>query len=213
MIPKFEPSYPGPAQVAGIAPVYLGAVEWSPTVYIYMNVCRHTSMSVHLSVYLYQSCMSQCMYAFIYTCVHMLVIYKPAINIPLKCHIYANYIMCICNTVMSVYIYLISTHCNHQCDQEHCYTHRNYWHLPLHKYACDIVHVSHYTATVLHIYWAYKKKLSKLKLLSTMIFPCMYQQQICPSEATYIPYMKISSCVDIRQLFQYIYPKWTLYNQ
>ena len=44
----------------------------------------------------------------------------------------------------------------------------------------------------------------KLYLLFTMLLLYMCQQQIYPSNATYIPYMQISSGADMIQLCQYI---------
>ena len=46
------------------------------------------------------------------------------------------------------YIYLISTHCNRKCNQEHCHTkNSHYWHMHLDKYACHIANMSHCTNT------------------------------------------------------------------
>ena len=54
-----------------------------------------------------------------------------------------------------------------------------------------------------------------LLLLFTMLLPCLCQQQICPSNAKYMPQMKIISHEDMRQLCQYIYIYiiWTPCNQ
>ena len=60
--------------------------------------------------------------SFIY---HAVTINVPATNMSLKYYKYAEYancFKCIYQTTMSVYIYLIQTHPNQQCDQEHWYT-------------------------------------------------------------------------------------------
>ena len=49
---------------------------------------------------------------------------------------------------LCLYIYLIWTHCNEHCDQEHGYTCNQYYrHMPLNKYVCHIAHMSHCTST------------------------------------------------------------------
>ena len=60
------------------------------------------------------------------------ITYKPHVPISSCAHM----------TQLCQYIYLILTQLNQQCDQEHRYTYMShYWHMPLNKYACDIVHI------------------------------------------------------------------------
>ena len=90
----------------------------------------------------------------------------------------------------------------------------HYWHISLSKYASHITHIYPTALLWLSMYRSHiightsqkKKKHNKLLLP-------MCQQQIYPSNAIYTPLMATGSCVDIRQLYQYIYLIWTQYNQ
>ena len=53
----------------------------------------------------------------------------------------------------------------------------------------------------------------KLQPVISKLLPYMYKQQICHSNAIYMPHMPTHSCEDIRQLCQYICLIWTQYNQ
>ena len=56
---------------------------------------------------------------------HIIAKYGPETNMPLKFHIYmtqVNYFMCTFQMNTSVYIYIIWTYCDQQCDHKHCYT-------------------------------------------------------------------------------------------
>ena len=67
------------------------------------------------------------------------------------------------------------------------------------------IYMSHCTTIVVYIYTPHtSNNNNKLQLLITMILPHMCQHQICPSNATYISQMKISSYAGLRQRCQYI---------
>ena len=86
-----------------------------------------------------------------------------------------------------------------QCDQDHWYIYiSHYWHLPLKKYACDIVHMG---TTALLLYSTYRPYIQVKTNCnsSTMLLPFICQQKICTSNTTYIQHTKITSCVDLRQ--------------
>ena len=123
------------------------------------------------------------------------------------CHIYKLVYMHM--TQLFQYKYLIWTCYNEHCDQKCWYTYiSQYWHLPLNNYACLIVHMSQCTTIVVHIETT--QYISKnIQFLFTMLLLYMYQEQKCHSNATY----DISSCEDMRQLYQYIYLIWTQCNQ
>ena len=72
---------------------------------------------------------------------------------------------------------------------------------PLHCY-CSL----HIDPTLLHIK---VKQNNNLQLLLTILFPHMWEQPICPSNAMCMQHMPRHSCLDIRQLWQYICFIWT----
>ena len=117
-------------------------------------------------------------------------------TMPLKCHIYATY----ANYV--IFRYETSTSVQ-QCDQKNWYTSiSHYWYMPLNKYAFHIPNVSHYTVTVVYTHTPLLLQISKKynqpqQLLHTLLSN-MFEKQIGISNATYIWYMKISSCAHMR---------------
>ena len=111
--------------------------------------------------------------------------------------IYASY-----EHMAVVYIYFtLLAYAPEQICMPHCTC------VPLHCY-CSL----HIDPTLLHIQLHIQVKQNNQQLLFTMLLPHV-SQQICPSNATYMQHMPISSCVDIRQLCQYINLIWTHCNQ
>ena len=66
-------------------------------------------------------------------------------------------------------------------------------------------YMSHCTNTVSHVTAHISLKDNKLHHVIAMLLLYMCQQQICPSNVTYMSHMPITSCVDIRQICQYMY--------
>ena len=116
-------------------------------------------------------------------------------------------------TLLCQYICLIWIHCNQQCEQELWYTFiLHHWHMPLNKYAYHTVHMCSTTLLLqsTYIYHITLHISKKTATLFIMLLPHMCQQQICPSNATYMP---VRSCLCIRQLYHYIYLIWTHCSQ
>ena len=95
------------------------------------------------------------------------------------------------------YLHHIHTHCSPECDQRHWYTSISYyWHMPLNKHAYDTVCV-HPTSFLLqisyrpHITANINKKSTNYNIYHTTA-KCVYQHQICPSNAKYIPHAQIT---------------------
>ena len=99
------------------------------------------------------------------------------------------------------YICIIYAHWNQHCDQKHWCTYiSHYWYMFLKKYSS---HITEICPTALLLWSTYRLHITghtnpKMHLLLTMLYPYVCYQQLCPSSATYIPHMPISSWADIR---------------
>ena len=90
-------------------------------------------------------------------------------------------------------------------------------HLPLNIY---VFHIMHVCFTALILYSKCRLDITTCTcqrqytaLLFTMLKPYICQQQKLPSNAIYMPHMPITSCANMGQLRQYIYPLWAHCNQ
>ena len=72
-----------------------------------------------------------------------------------------------------------------------------------------IVLSRHIDGTFLHVY----ATTQPLQYLCLLLWPCLCQTLLCLSNAKYMAYMQITSCVDMRQLCQYICLIKTYCNQ
>ena len=72
------------------------------------------------------------------------------------------------------------------------------------------------TCVALYCYcccWTYKQSKTAICNSHLPSYCHMFWQQICPLNASYMPHMPICSCLDIRELCQYIYLMRTQCNQ
>ena len=94
----------------------------------------------------------------------------------------------------------------------------HYWHMPLNKYAYHITDVCPTALLLLspyrpHITAYIHKKINELLHFFTKLLQNMCQQQMCPSNAKYMPYAKITWHASMGQVFKLHMPQWTHWNQ
>ena len=123
----------------------------------------------------------------------------------------ANWFICRYQTTISVYIYLIWTQCNQQCDQKHWYTHIYITGIcPLNKYAFHIVHICFTSLPLQSTYRPHSTLHIREKATNCNCYlPCsihMLPAINMPLKChKYMPNISITSCANMRQLCPYIY--------
>ena len=100
-------------------------------------------------------------------------------------------------------ICLMLTHCNQQCDQEHCYTHVSYyWHITLNKYACHIVYIC---PSALLLYAMYESPTTAhiIQKQTNCNFYLLYYSHMCASNK-YAPQMPCTQITLHASIFKYV---------
>ena len=113
------------------------------------------------------------------------------------------------------YIYLIWTQYYQQCDKDHQYRSSTpqYWHVPLNNMSATVhMYVPLHCNCSLNMsppITGHNSQKQQTANLFTMLLPYMTQQQICPSNVMYKPYLQITQCTSMGKTCQ-IYATYDL---